>query len=70
MKNLVKIAYLLNANISFIVAVINFYRIGKKNMNEVNVKVCESTNCCYLKTCKKYLNQKEKENENKSNNLN
>lgn len=39
-------------------------------MEPINVKVCESTNCCYLKTCKKYLKQKEKENENKSNNFN
>lgn len=39
-------------------------------MNETNVKVCESTNCCYMKTFQKYLKVKEKQNENKSNNLN
>ena len=32
-------------------------------MNEINVKVCESTNCCYLKTCQKYKKAKEKQNE-------
>lgn len=59
-----------NVNIGFIVVVSNIYRIGKKKMSEINVKVCESTNCCYLKTCKKYQKQKEKQNENKSDNLN
>lgn len=68
MKKIVKIVNLLNVNIGFIVLVSDFYRIGKKKMNGINVKVCECTNCCYLKTCQKYLKQKEKENENKSNN--
>ena len=65
-----KIACFHNVNIEFIVVVSNIYRIGKKKMNETNVKVCESTNCCYMKTFQKYLKVKEKQNENKSNNLN
>lgn len=39
-------------------------------MNEINVKVCESTKFVYLKTCNKYKKAKEKQNENKSNNFN
>lgn len=70
MKNLVKIVNQLNVNIGFIALDLSIYKLGKKKMKPVNVKVCESTNCCYLKTCQKYLKQKEKENENKSNNLN
>lgn len=69
MKQKQRIVEKLNVNISSIVLDTSIYKPGKKKMESINVKVCESTNCCYLKTCKKYLKQKEKENENKSNNL-
>jgi len=39
-------------------------------MSEINVKVCDSTKCHYRKTCKKYLTEKEKQNENNNYNSN
>lgn len=53
-----------NVNIEFIVAGSNIYKHERKNMSEINVKVCDSTKCHYQKTCKKYLTEKEKQNEN------